>query len=159
MVTTTEAKEYFGLQNNHSQYLKIRSEIRQLCQELDVFNQQSDRWDDVLVRAVDQLTFFSKRQTYRKAWNDRQATQEGIDFLNALKAFVGDAAANYGDKLRQNLEEDEEFGRLPFQWVTDCYHLTDDESSCVCFRLLDYVFRTFPNINWHSRRVKNKNAV
>ena len=135
MVTTTQAKEYFGLvhgDDSRAKYLKIRAEIRHICQELDVVNQQSDRWNDALVRVVDQVSFFSTRKTYRQAWNNRQATQEGLDFLAALKALVGDSAANYGDYLRQNMEEpvgDEP----PSQWVTDCYHLTDTEDSCVGF--------------------------
>lgn len=159
MVTASQAKLYFGLEDDQTKYLKIRSEIRLLCQQLDVVNQQSDRWDDLLVRVVDQIVFFSKRRTYRKAWNERQSTQEGLDFLAALKALVGDAAANFGDKLRHGMGENDDSQSPPYQWVTDCYHLTDEESSCVSFRIESYIFCPVLNTNWHRMRTKSNDVV
>lgn len=122
------AKNYFGLNTpvNRPLYLRIRTQIRNLCQQLGVINQASDRWWDVCVRTIDENSFFSRRQTYRRLWNQRDSSLAGQNFYTHLRNLIADSAGNNRDRLSRNYRST----RQPVP-IVDCYHLTDNEASCV----------------------------
>lgn len=107
-------------------YNRVRGEIRLICNELDVFNMSSDRWLDACCRTVDQITHFSRHQKFRRYWNERDYSAEGRVFFAYLKSIVADAGGNVRARYKADHGATGET-----QYITDCYHLSDGEDSCV----------------------------
>lgn len=121
---TKEAYRFLGLAEEEA--ARVKEQVRQIAAELDIMNQSSDRWLDGLARCVVGIPAISRHRRWRAAWNRRDETEEGKVFLKHLKALLTAAGTNHGDAVRKKVRQE---GRAA--WVVDCYHVTDDEESCV----------------------------
>lgn len=122
---TARARRFFGFGNRKANktYLEVRSEIRSICKALDVFNQSSERWFDACFRVVDSITYFSRHQSYRRWWNNRENTLEGQRFYRHLKTLIVDSAGNLRTMKTSNNSVT----------VNTSYHADDSLPSCVSY--------------------------
>lgn len=144
--TVKDARAFFKL-DNRTEYNKIRREISNICSNLHVFNQTSERWYDAVYLIMDTISFFSKRQRYRKWFNNRDNTPEGVTFWENLKAIIVDAAGNVRTKFKTSYESE---GKP--QMITSCYHLDDHLPSCVRSPTL-YFYRSIPD-DFRTRKLR-----
>lgn len=113
---------YIGVHPHSLEWKVMQGQIRSMTRAFDVLNQSSDRWDDAMAWVMDNVFWFSRRRTFRRAWNKRDASPEGRDLVACIKALVTNAAGNnssYTNCLKNGIPP----------WVTDFYHMSDGEES------------------------------